>query len=165
MENIFITIVCIALIILGGISYATSTLNSVDKLTTSWKIAEASALETKQTDIRATSSETLDSGSTVYISLENSGNLSLANFNKWDVIVRYQDGDTVWLPYSTSTPGWSITGIYYNGSPEIYEPNILNPEETMDINIKLSPGVSSNTTNLATVSTYNGIYSQITFGW
>jgi archaellum component FlaF (FlaF/FlaG flagellin family) len=165
MENIFITIVCIALIILGGVSYAASALNSVDKLTVSWKTAEAYAQETRETDVKAISSETYDSGSNIAISLENNGNQSLVNFNKWDVIVRYQDGGATWIPYTTSTPGWSISGIFYNGQSEVYEPNIFNPSETMTINIRLSSGVSANTTNLATISTYNGIHSQIPFGW
>jgi archaellum component FlaF (FlaF/FlaG flagellin family) len=165
MENIFVTIICIALIILGGVSYASSTLQSVDKLTVSWKMSEASALETKQTDVQAISSETTDSGSNIQISLQNNGNQSLADFDKWDVIVRCQEGENLWIPYTTSTPGWSVSGIYYNGESEVYEPNIFNPMETMDINIRLSSGVSQNTTNLATVSTYNGICSQITFGW
>lgn len=165
MENIFITLVCVALIIIGGVSYATSALNSVDKLTVSLKTAEAYAQETRETEVQAVSSDTYDSGTSVAISLENNGNQALLNFEKWDVIVRYQDGGAVWVPYSTSTPGWSISGIYYNGQPETYEPNILNSKETMTINIRLSPGVSENTTNLATISTYNGICSQIPFGW
>jgi archaellum component FlaF (FlaF/FlaG flagellin family) len=165
MENIFVTIICIALIILGGVSYATSALNSVDTLAVSWKLAEAYAQETRETGVQTIGSETHDNGSNVDISLQNDGNQALLNYEKWDVIVRYQDGGAVWVPYTTATPGWSISGIYYNGNPEIYEPNIFNPMETMTINIRLSPAVSENTTNLATISTYNGIYSQIPFGW
>jgi hypothetical protein len=165
MENLFVTIVCIALIIIGGVSYATSALNSVDKLAVSWKLAEACAQETRETGVQAISSETHDNGSSIDVSLQNVGNQSLYNYDKWDVIVRYQGGGATWVPHTEATPGWSISGIYYNGNPEIYEPNIFNPMETMTINIRLSPGVSENTTNLATISTYNGIYSQITFGW
>ena len=55
--------------------------------------------------------------------------------------------------------------FFFQGSSEIYEPNILNPGETMRIVINLSPAATENTTNLATVVTPNGAKSQKTFGW
>jgi len=55
--------------------------------------------------------------------------------------------------------------FFFQGHPEIYEHNILNPGEDMQVVIKLSPSVSENTTNLVTVVTPNGAKSQITFGW
>lgn len=165
MENLIITIACIALILLGTASFATSSLNSVDTLSSSWKQAEAKAQEINRTDISAIDSQTLANGSEIDITIRNEGNTSLTSFNKWDVIIRYQNGSTQWIPYSGSTPGWSVSGIYLNGNPEIFEPNILNPDETMVINIRLSPLVSENTTNLAIISTDNGVNIQTTFGW
>ena len=43
----------------------------------------------------------------------------------------------------------STNGTYLNGSPDIFEPGILNPAETLKINVRLSPKVTENTTNLA----------------
>jgi len=54
--------------------------------------------------------------------------------------------------------------FFFQGRSEIYEPHILDPGEDMRIVIKLSPAVSENTTNLATVVTPNGAKSEITFG-
>lgn len=55
--------------------------------------------------------------------------------------------------------------FFFQGGSEIYEPDILNPGETMRIVINLSPAATENTTNLATVVAPNGAKSQITFGW
>ncbi len=163
MENLIITIACIALILIGTASFATSSLNSVDILASSWRQAEAKAQVINRTDITASSSQTLNNGSELDVTIKNDGNTSLIDFDKWDVIIRYQNGATQWVPYSSSTPGWSITGIYLNDYPEVFEPNILNPDETMVIKVNLSPVVSENTTNLALISTDNGVSTQITF--
>jgi hypothetical protein len=165
MENLFITIVCIALILMATVSYASSALSSADAITNSFKNAAERARVIGRTDITATGATTVD-GSEVEVTLRNEGNTSLRNFRKWDVIVRYQDGATLWVPYSASAvPGWSDNGVFLNGRPDIYEPGIFNPAETLKINVRLAPSVADNTTNLAVISTDNGVNTQIAFGW
>ena len=55
--------------------------------------------------------------------------------------------------------------FFFQGKPEIYQPNILNPGEEMQLVINLWPAATENMTNLATVVTPNGARSQIAFGW
>jgi len=165
MENVFITIVCIALILLGTVSYASSSLSSADAISNSFKNTLERARQIGRTDIIAENATTAD-GSEVEVTLSNRGNTSLRNFSRWDVIVRYQDGATLWIPYAAlAVPGWSSGGIFLNGSPEVFEPGIFNPAETLKINVRLSPPVSENSTNLAVISTDNGVNTQIAFGW
>ncbi len=164
MENLFITIACIALILLGTVSYASSSLSSADAITNSFKNALERAGEISRTDIRATVATTAVDGSAVEITLSNDGTTSLRNFSRWDVIVRYQDGDTVWVPYAAATaPTWSDNGTFLDGSPDVFEPGILNPAETLKINVRLSSAVADNSTNLAVISTANGVKTQIAF--
>jgi hypothetical protein len=162
MENIIITIACIALILMSSVSFASSSINSIDKLTSSWKQTEKISSDMRTTVITSVSSQVYDSGSRIEVVIRNDGSYSLSQFNKWDVILKYQNGNVAWIPYTTATPGWTVSGIYLNGSPEIYEPNIFNPLETMKLNIKLSTALSSNTTNLATIATFNGKNTEIT---
>ena len=168
MENLFVTIVCIALILLATVSYATSSLDSADLISNSFKTMAERARQAGRTDITATGALTNADGSVVAVTLRNDGNTALRNYKKWDVIVRYQGGDTLWIPYSASAlvlPGWSDNGTYLNGRPDIFEPGILNPAETLKINVRLSPKVTENTTNLAVISTDSGVNTQIAFGW
>jgi hypothetical protein len=165
MENLFITIVCIALILLATVSYATSSLDSADMISNSFKTMLEKAGEISRTEITATGATTAN-GSDVEITLNNDGNTALRNFRRWDVIVRYQGGATVWVPYSASaTPGWSDNGTFLNGGADIFEPGILNPAETLKIMMRLSPAVTENTTNLAVISTDSGVKTQRSFGW
>jgi len=166
MENLFITVVCIALILLATVSYASGALTSADMITNSFKNTAERVREIGRSDITAAEAITNHDGSEVEITLRNDGNTSLRNFSRWDVIVRYQDGGTQWIPYSvTAVPGWSDSGIFLNGGPDIYEPGILNPAETLKINVRLLPAAADNTTNLAMISTDNGVNTQIAFGW
>jgi len=149
----------------GSATVVLSSLNSIDKLATHWKQTETRLRTARLTDITYVSSNTLEGGEQVEVVIRNDGDEALAYFEKWDVIVRYQNGTVSWVPYATSSPGWTVENIYLGGSAEVFEPNILNPMETVKIVINLDPVVEQGTTNLATISTPNGISTQATFGW
>jgi hypothetical protein len=115
-------------------------------------------------------STSLPSGNTLDIILENSGQTKLADFDKWDVIVQYYDDTAVyhvaWLPYTEDTLGnneWQVEWIRIDGVDEVYEPNVLNPKEEIKIRAQLNPAPGAGTTNLAVVSTPNGITASTYF--
>jgi hypothetical protein len=164
MENIVITLVCITILIIGGATIAMNLFNSVDLLAYAWKECEATAGETRCTNISSVSSTTNAPGTQAELTIKNDGKIDLAHFDKWDVIVKYQSGVVQRLPYTSATPGWTVGGIYMNSLPEIYEPNIFNPNETMKLVLKLSPPVASKTINLATIATTNGVSAEVVFG-
>jgi len=115
------------------------------------------------TRITAISSNTSGDGSRVEIVFRNDGNTSMANFECWDVIVRYGEGGVQWLPYSPEASGWTVSNILFGAGPEVFDPNILNPGEEMTVLLLLSPAVSDNYTNLATIATPNGVTTSISF--
>ncbi len=115
MENLVITLVCIALLIMGAVTFSMSALTSMSTVADALRVDESLSRDILNTGIRCQSSATTDNGSTVTIDVENDGKKALANYAAWDVIVRYQDGGTVWIPYSTSTPGWTISAFFFRG--------------------------------------------------
>jgi len=153
------------MLVFSAATMAFSSLNSIDKLATDWKRAESQLRAARLTDITYVSANTTEGGGQVEVLIRNDGDESLAYFENWDVIVRYQNGTVSWVPYTTSSPGWTVENIYLGGGAEVFEPNILNPMETMKIVISLDPVAEQGTTNLATVSTPNGVSTQATFGW
>ncbi len=141
----------------------TSSFASIDTMCDSWKEQEAQMTDRTNTRITAVSSVTRDKGKQVEIVIRNDGNTSLANFDCWDVIVRYGEGGVQWLPYSSAVPGWTVSSFSLGEGPEVFDPNILNPGEELTARLKLSPGVSKDYTNLATVATLNGVTVSISF--
>jgi hypothetical protein len=164
MENVFVSIVCLAVLVLGMGTVALGSFNSVDNMVYAMKDEEAQAASIRQTSISAVSATTYSAGTRADLYFKNSGQESLRDYVKWDVIVRYQNGTVQWLPYGTSTPGWSVGSITIDGRAEVFNPQILDPSETIKLTLKLSPGVSDNSTNLATVSTPFGVTAELVFG-
>jgi hypothetical protein len=163
MENAIISLICITLILVGSVSITTSSIGAVAMLSDSWKQMTSHTLEMERTQIDAVSASTVDDGGTVELVVKNEGNTSLSDFGRWDVIVRSQDGGAVWLPYGLSTPGWSVTGIEWNGEPEVFQPNILDREEEAHLTLRLSSALAPGSTNVAVISTGNGSTTRAAF--
>src|SRR3990170_2454837 len=104
METAIVSVLCIALIVIGGMTMSQGFFTSVD--------ATASGLEQignrdeaiMRTDI-STLSAVQPSSMFLNLTLRNSGQTKLASFDKWDLIVQYTDiGDVyhvIWLPYAS----------------------------------------------------------------
>lgn len=163
MENVFVALVCIAVLIVGSTTIALNSFNSIDKLAYALKDSESLANDMRHTIFSSVSSNTNGEGTVVEIVIRNDGQTSLGTFRKWDVIIRHQSGLVQWLPYTTATPGWTVGGLYLDGKPEIYEPNMFNPMETMKLVLKLAPPAADKSTNLAIISAPNGIGVETTF--
>ena len=172
METAIVSLICIALVLFGGMTMSRGFLTSVDTSTISLEEMGETGKEIMRTEL-ATLTASQPSADIVNVTLENNGQTKLADFDKWDVIVQYYDSGgsyyIKWLPYTEGTLGdneWEKVGIYLDagaGTPEVFEPNVLNPGEEIKISAKLNPTVGAGTTNLVVVSTPNGIPASISF--
>jgi len=115
MENFAITLVCIALLIIGALSISMSALNSINTVSDALRTEEVLSRDIVNTSILCENSSTAGSGGTVTMYVHNGGKTALSNYPAWDVIVRYQNGGTSWIPYSTATPGWQTGGFFFPG--------------------------------------------------
>jgi hypothetical protein len=163
METLIVSLLCIALVVFGGMTMSQGFLTSVDASTTGLEEIgqrDENIMRTELSSVSASqpASETLE------VTLENSGQTKIADFNKWDVIVQYYDDAgiyyTKWLPYTEETLGdneWEVVWIRLDGETEAFEPNVLNPAEQIMIRAQLDPPVGAGTTNMVVVATPNGI--------
>ena len=172
METIVVVLVCIALIVFGVMTMAQGFLTSTDSAALSMEDITITKGEIMRTEIslidaRRTGADLLE------VTLDNSGQMKLASYDKWDVIIQYYDADytyyTKWLQYTTGTPSdneWHEAGIYLDASDntsEVFELGIFNPEEEMILEAKLSPPPREGTTVDAIVATPNGIRDIFSF--
>ena len=170
MATAIVSIICIAMIVVGGMTLSQGILTSADSAALSVEEIALREGEITRTNLDAVRSAHLSWADLLKVTVENSGQTKLASFDKWDLIVNYYDGSgvyhTVWLPYTTGALGdneWQKARIGLNGPVEFFEPNILNPGEELVILARLNPLPGDATTGDITVGTPNGVYDSISF--
>ena len=172
METAIVSIICIALIVFGGMTMSQGFITSVDAGATG--LVEIGQRD--ETIVRTELTPVSTSLSTPYgpdpleIILENTGHTKLADFEKWDIIVQYYDWYSnyvvEWLPYTEDTAGtyeWEVVWIRLDGEAETFEPNVLNPGEQIMLRTWLYPSVGMGTTNMVTISTPSGVTASTYF--
>jgi hypothetical protein len=172
METAVVSIICIALMVFGGMAMSHGFMTSLDASTNGLEEAGARNEIIMRTELTPVSANaTLTGGpDPVDIVLENTGQTKMADFDKWDLIIQYTDDTStyhaVWLPYSDTGAGankWEVVWIRLNGQPEIFEANVLNPGEQILIRAWLDPPIGAGTTNMVVVSTPSGVTSSTYF--
>jgi hypothetical protein len=164
METAFVSIICVALLVIGGMTMSRGFLSSIDN--TSSNIDSISQRNEQIMRTNITVKEVIQpSANRLEIHLDNIGQVKLAEFTKWDIIVHYRDNNdqyyVTWLPYTGSNPGsneWTVDGIYTaSGLPEVFEPGIFNPDEEMVITSRISPNIKTGSENTVIITTPNGV--------
>ena len=172
MENVLVAICCIALILFGAMTIAQNALSSTDTVAVAWKEMEKTSGEIARTNITSLGATTSD-GITIDMTLENSGEIKLEDFEEWDVILQYYDvSDNYLIKRLSYTPGaigndeWIVEGLYLDAgasSAEVFELGIFNPDEEMKIRMQVNPVVGTPNANLVTVSAPNGVSASAIF--
>ena len=171
METAITALIVISLLVLSVLMVTERSLSAQASFSESLRQMQAGIEERSRTGVTPIKAETKADGATVEITLKNTGNAKLADFGRWDVILEYTGGgnwQTRWYSYTASLASnqWTVAGIYLSAATptaEVFEPNIFNPGEEMVIQVSVSPGVGSSTTNRATIATPNGISASTVF--
>ena len=174
MESVLTAFIAIIIILFATLTHYHSTLSAQDTMQVSWQEMKERLGEQARTDLSPIGAQTSSAGAVVELTLRNDGETKLADFDQWDVIVQYYEAPTVyhidWLLYVDGSEPvsneWTVVGIYLDAAgavPEAYEPGILNPGEEVILRLRVSPPVGPDTTNLATLSTSNGISASAIF--
>jgi archaellum component FlaF (FlaF/FlaG flagellin family) len=172
MSNAIVALVVIALMLTAALTWSQTAYTSFDSVSQALKQSTQTTQEVSRTDIKVVDTQT--QGGFVEVSVLNEGEVHLAQFAKWDVLVQYYDVSNGYhiseLTYTEDpNPGdgqWSIAGIYTDESmaqKEIFEPGILDPGEVMLMKLGLAPQPGGGTTNFLTVSSANGVSTSAQF--
>ena len=90
METAIVSLICIALVMFGGMTMSQGFLTSVDTSTASLEEMGERGSEIMRTEL-ALLTTSQPSADIVNVTLENNGQTKLADFDKWDIIVQYYD--------------------------------------------------------------------------
>lgn len=167
MAAAIVTIICIAMIVVGGMTLSQGILTSTDSAALSVESISVREGDIMRTNLDSLRAAQLAWGNDLRVTVKNSGQTKLASFDKWDFIVNYTSADgqmhSTWLPYTTLAPAanqWQKARIGLNGPLEYFEPGILDPGEEMVILVHLDPP-PGNATGDISLTTPNGVCDTI----
>ncbi len=172
MSNAIVALFVIALMIIAALTWSQAAFSSFDSVSQSLKQMAQTTQEVNRTSISIVDSQ--KQGDFFDIAVHNSGEVRLAQFADWDVLVQYYDATNGYhiqrLVYTeNSDPGdneWTVSAIYSDQGmtqEELFEPGILNPGEVAMLKLKLSPQPGNGSTNLVSISTFNGVNTSAQF--
>ncbi len=166
METALISVVSIAIIIISVATMALGAFQSANTVVDSWQQMERQASSIRQTEVTLALSGNYTGGD-INLMAANQGQTDLADFSHWDVLAQRQDTAAVYITYTeNANPGnneWTVSGIYLTSNTtlaEVFNPNMLNPGETMEIILNLNPEIAQGKTGRITMSTPNGVTSE-----
>lgn len=166
MESALISLVSVALVIIATLTMMMNAFTSASTIADSWSQMVQQTEDMRLTEIIAVPPENYDGGN-INLMVVNEGQANLYNFRCWDIIVQYQTGGVYYIDYTdNATPDsneWIVAGIYLSDNvsmPEIFDPDILNPGETVKLYINLDPEIGAGEKGKITTTTSNGVASQ-----
>ncbi|MFC1908556.1 hypothetical protein ACFLXD_01610 [Chloroflexota bacterium] len=167
MGKVIFSLLALGLFVLAGTTISRNFMNSVDGITSEFVELTSRNENIIRTSISPVSTTLLPGRQILEITLRNDGETKIADFALCDVTVQYYDYlnnyHTYWLSYVEGTPGdnqWRVKGIYHDaatGTPELWEPGVLNTAEEIVLQAKLSPKAHISANNLAIISTPDGV--------
>lgn len=166
MEHAIPSLIVGAVLLVASSFLARSGLHAYDQLALSLKEMEARLGEQSKTRLSISGVSVSGGGATLTVSLRNDGQTRIAAFERLDVILTYFDSPTtrltLWLPYNAGAPqadSWRLASI----TDDTYEPGILNPGETAQIEIGLAAPVQPGTSNFIVIGSDTGSTATSTF--
>ncbi len=168
METILTAFIVLTLILFAALTIFAGYLNAQETLRLAWQEMQTRLSDQFHTDLAPVVAEAKSSGAVIELTLRNEGDTRLTDFAAWDVIVQHYSapGDYYidWFSYvgqGEPVDGeWSVVGIYQDAATaegELFEPGIWNPGEELLVRLRVLPPVGPNSTNMATITTANGV--------
>jgi archaeal flagellar protein FlaF len=168
METAITALIVAGILILAILGLSFHAISVQATISENTRTALASDGERARTNLTVLDAATAPDGSYVQVTLKNTGSTRLSDFSEWDVFLQYWDGTVEqlnWYAYGVAQNQWNEI-IYQDAAtlaPEVIEPGILNPGEEIVVTVNIAPPVAAGTTNLAAISTPNGVTASAIF--
>jgi len=158
METSIPAAIVAAILMVSSVLLARTGYQSFDEMSGTWKEMESRAGEQARTKPSLTSATM--NGADLDVELRNDGATRWAAFEHMDIVVEYTDsGDNrvvSWIPYtdgSLNPNTWVVQGI----TSDAFDPGVVNPTETLQLRINVSPPIKSGSTNRVLITTEQGV--------
>lgn len=166
MENAIPTMIIGSILLTAIAIVGRGSLQTYDEVGMSFRAMEARLVEKSTTDLTVTDATVDLTGQLVSVTLLNDGSTRIGTIEDLDIIVSYFTAiggqANIWLPFEASgltANTWSLVLIQNDD----HEPGILNPGESAELLLNLSPGVAVGPSNSLVISTEIGATTAASF--
>ena len=160
METSIPALLVAAIIMISTVVMARSGYTSVDRMAQSWQVMEDRLGQQARTELTVVETSMDESKANLTVRLRNDGQTKIADYARMDVLVQYfsESGERYvrWIPYTSGaleSNTWTVESI----SNDTFEPNVLNPSEILEMQIRINPPIGAGSTGWIIVSTENGV--------
>ncbi len=160
METSIPALIVAATLLVTTVVLARSGYTSLDSLGQSWQVMEQRLGEQTHTELTVVEASVDGSGANITLRLRNDGQTKMADYARMDVVAQYfSEGGSryvTWIPYTSGaleSNTWTVVTI----SNDVFEPNVLNPGEVLEMQVRINPAMGAGTTGWVIVATENGI--------
>jgi len=147
-----------AILMVSAVVLARTGFHSFDDMGQVWKEMEVRAGEQARTE-PAIAGVAMN-GAYLDVELRNDGATKWAEFEHMDVVIEYTDtGDNrvvSWIPFtdgSLNPNTWVVQGI----AGDAFDPGVVNPTETLQTRIEVSPAIKPGSANRVLITTEQGV--------
>lgn len=160
METSIPALLVTALLMITTVVLARSGYSSLDTLGQSWQVMEERLSDQTHTQFSVTQTSIDEGKANITVMLRNDGQTKAVDYSRMDVVVEYfsETGTRYvgWIPYVTGSlqsNTWTVISI----SNDAFEPDVLNPGEIMEMQIRVNPPLGPGTTGWVIIAAENGV--------
>lgn len=160
METSLPALLVTALLMITTVVLARSGYSSLDTLGQSWQVMEERLSDQTHTQFSVAETRIDEGKANITVMLRNDGQTKTADYSRMDVVVEYfsETGTRYvqWMPYVTGSlqsNTWTVISI----SNDAFEPDVLNPGEVMEMQIRVNPPLGPGTTGWVIIAAENGV--------
>lgn len=160
METSIPALLVTAILMITTVVLARSGFTSLDELGQSWQVMEERLGDQAHTRLTAVETRIDESKANITVMIRNDGQTKTADYARMDVVVQYfsESGNRYvrWVPYTAGalqSNTWTVASI----ANDAFEPDVLNPGEVMELQIRVNPPLGAGTTGWVIVATENGV--------
>ncbi len=170
MENVLISLICLALVVVGTLTMMFNAFSSATSLADAVRVMEDTAATIRRTEVEIAAKNPNDiGGGDIEYYVTNTGQVDLESFEDWDVVAEYLGEDDAqhltYVSYTAANPPgdnrWTVEGIYFpDNDPEAFNVGILDPGEKLKLIVDLQPRVKKQHDVKLTIATPNGVTAE-----
>jgi archaellum component FlaF (FlaF/FlaG flagellin family) len=160
METSLPALLVTSLLMITTVVLAGSGYSSLDTLGQSWQVMEERLSDQTHTQFSVVETRIDEGKANITVMLRNDGQTKTADYSRMDVVVEYfsETGTRYvqWMPYVTGSlqsNTWTVISI----SNDAFEPDVLNPGEVMEMQIRVNPPLGPGTTGWVIIAAENGV--------